>query len=159
MDETPDEVNGIGTAVVGSAGIALLILVALLIGAIPYTVALVGVAHLPPPGGIRDLEGLDLVVRAVLAFVIFALAEVPAGVAGKTVKIWMSLRNHRRQRADTSRARTAGQVTAQLLKGSLLALVLNAWVTATLMGALLVALVTVVLEVLLEPVLDRYLKR
>ena len=159
MDETPDEPDGMGTAVVGSAGIALLMLVALLIGAVPYTVALVGVAHLPSPGGVRGLEGLDLLVRAGLAFLIFALAEVPAGVAGKTVTIWMGLRNHHRQRADSSRARAAGQVTAQLLKGTLLVLVLSAWVTTTVTGAILVALLTVLLEVLLEPLVDRYVKR
>jgi hypothetical protein len=120
---------------------------------------LVGVAHLPSPGGVRDLEGLDLLVRAGLAFLIFALAEVPAGVAGKTVTIWMGLRNHHRQRADSSRARAAGQVTAQLLKGTLLVLVLSAWVTTTVTGAILVALLTVLLEVLLEPLVDRYVKR
>jgi len=48
-DETED---GGGAAIIGSTAIALLILVALLAGAVPYTLSLVGLAQLPFPGGL-----------------------------------------------------------------------------------------------------------
>ncbi|HEX8508606.1 MAG TPA: hypothetical protein VF635_03805, partial [Propionibacteriaceae bacterium] len=69
------------------------------------------------------------------------------------------LRNHSRQREDTLRARNAGRITAQMLKGALLVLLLSGWVTATVTGAILVALLTVVLEFVLEPVVEGQLER
>ncbi len=162
MSSSQDELEdgGVGPAVVGSAAIALLILVALLVGAVPYTLSLVGLALFPFLGGLQDLGALDLLIRAGLVFLVYALAEIPADFVGKFVTISSSLRDPPARRESLKpRRRTQGKVISHLLQAILLLNLLALLVTDSILGATLVALLTVTIEFFLDPVLQRYSKR
>lgn len=155
-DETEE---GGGAAVIGSAAIALLILAALLAGAVPYTLSLVGLGQLPFPGGLQELGSGQLLIRAGLVFVAYALAEIPADFAGKLITTSTSLHDPLEQRdALKPRRIVQGRIVSHLLQAILLLNLLALWVTASILGAILSALITVTIEFLLEPVLERYSK-
>lgn len=156
VDETQD---GRGAAVIGFTAIALLILVALLAGAVPYALALVGLAQLPFPGGLQALDSRDLLIRAGLVFLAYAVAEIPADFVGKLISTSTSLQDSP-ERRDTLKPRriVQGRIVSHLLQAILLLNLLAIWVTASVIGAILAALVTVTIEFLTEPVLQRYSK-
>ena len=155
-DETED---GGFAAVIGFTAIALLILVALLAGAVPYTLALVGLAQLPFPGGLQELGARHLLIRAGLIFLAYAMAEVPADFVGRLISTSTSLHDPPGRRdALKPRRIVQGRIISHLLQALLLLNLLALWVTASVLGAILAALVTVTIEFLLEPVLHRYSK-
>lgn len=158
-EEEEQESGAVGPAIVGSFGIALLLLSALLAGAVPYIISLVGLAQLPPPFGLQDLDSSDLVIVAGLIFLMYAFSEIPSDIVGKFVAISLSLKDSTaRSAALKPRRKLQGRLTSQLLQALVLVLLLSAWVTNSLLGAMCVALFTATLEFVLDPLLDRYTK-
>lgn len=161
-NDNSDQADDIGTVIAGTTGVAALVVAALLVGAVPFAVSLLGVGLLPYPGGVRELGTGDLLLRAGATFLIFAAAGVPAGLVGKTVTIWKTLRSGRSSKSSESykkSARNAGRATSLVMTGAVLAVLLSAWLTVSVSGAVIVALLTVTLEYLLEPVVDRYVTK
>lgn len=159
-EEEEQESGGVGPAIVGSFGIALLLLAALVAGAVPYIISLIGIAQLPLPFGLKDLAFGDLIIVTGIIFLMYALSEIPSDIAGKFVTISLSLKDPpTRNAALKPRRRMQGRLTSQLLQTFVLILLLSAWVTNSLFGAVCVALITATLEFFLDPILDRYTKR